>query len=259
MTNIAALSVMIRSARYCIALSGAGVSTLSGIPDFRGKNGIYSGGGASDGASVDAAEKMFDIAYFEKDSSIFYQAAASLIYNIDEKEPSIVHNCLAELERQGFLKSVITQNIDGLHQKAGNRRVIELHGSPAIHYCLRCPGVRMGFPEAAARVKAGDMPRCPHCGSVLKPAITFFGETLPMNARREAEEEAQSADLMLVLGTSLSVFPAADLPRTVIRRGGKIVIVNDTVTHLDGNASLRLGDLKEVFTGLAKQFASKII
>jgi NAD-dependent deacetylase len=196
------------------------------------------------------AEKMFDIRCFEEDPSFFYKAAGSLVYTTDEKEPSLVHTVLAELERRGFLKAVITQNIDLLHQRGGSRRVIEIHGSPQQHYCLRCGGIRMGFAEAAALVKAGELPRCPRCGGVLKPAITFFGESLPLEARREAEAEAQEADLMLVLGTSLRVFPAADLPRTTLRRGGELVIVNNMATPLDGQAVLRFDDLEEVFREL---------
>ncbi|MDR3167878.1 MAG: NAD-dependent deacetylase, partial [Treponema sp.] len=161
----------ITRARYAVALTGAGISTLSGIRDFRGENGLYREG-AGEGRGGSLAEKMFDIRCFEEDPSFFYKAAASLVYRVDEKEPSLVHTVLAELEGRGFIKAVITQNIDLLHQKGGSRRVIEIHGSPRQHYCLRCGGIRMGFEEAAALVKAGDLPRCPRCGRVLKPAIT---------------------------------------------------------------------------------------
>jgi NAD-dependent deacetylase len=147
---------------------------------------------------------------------------------------------------------VITQNIDMLHQKAQSRWVIELHGSPRVHYCLRCAGIRVGYAEAAAAVKAGGMPRCPRCGRVLKPAITFYGESLPLEARREAEGEAQDADLMLILGTSLTVMPAATIPRTTLRRGGALVIVNDMATPLDEDAAMRFGDLEEVSGGLGE-------
>ena len=233
------------SSKYCTALTGAGVSTLSGIRDFRGKNGLYSD------KDLDA-EKIFDIAYFEKDPSIYYKASASFIYNIDEKQPSIVHSVLAELEKQGLLKALITQNIDLLHEKAGSVRVIEIHGSPGIHHCLRCAGVRMPFKEAAAIVQSGQLPSCPKCGRVLKPAITFFGESLPVNALRDATEEAQKSDLMLVLGTSLTVFPAASMPQYTLRQGGEIVIVNNMPTPLDNMAVLHYDDLAETFEELHK-------
>jgi NAD-dependent deacetylase len=231
----------IKKARHCVALTGAGVSTLSGIRDFRGKNGLYN--------DMDA-EKIFDIDYFHQDPSFYYRAAGSFIYNIDEKEPSVVHTCLAELERRGWLKALITQNIDLLHQKGGSRRVIEVHGSPRTHYCLNCSRVRMDFDEAAAIVRSGGIPRCPKCGRALKPAITFFGESLPMDALREATEETQAADLILVLGTSLTVNPAAGLPLYTLRNGGKMVIVNDMPTPLDSQADMRFQDLGEVFEGL---------
>jgi NAD-dependent deacetylase len=238
---ISALYGRIQKARHCVALTGAGVSTLSGIRDFRGKNGLYK--------DMDA-EKIFDIDYFMEDPSFYYRAAGSFIYNIDEKEPSIVHTVLGELENRGLVKALITQNIDLLHQKGGSKRVIEIHGSPQVHYCLRCAGVRMKFEEAAALVKAGELPRCPHCGGILKPAITFFGESLPVDALREAGEEAQRADLMLILGTSLTVYPAASLPDYTLRNGGAVVLVNNMATPLDGRAVLRFDDLGQVFEGL---------
>jgi NAD-dependent deacetylase len=162
----------------------------------------------------------------------------------------VVHTCLAELEKRGRLKALITQNIDLLHQKGGSRRVIEVHGSPRIHYCLNCSRVRMNFDEAAAIVRSGAIPRCPKCGRALKPAITFFGESLPMEALREATEESQAADLILVLGTSLTVNPAAGLPLYTLRNGGKMVIVNNMPTPLDSRADMRFKDLGEVFGGL---------
>ena len=228
----------IRGAKYCTALTGAGVSTLSGIRDFRGKDGLYNEPGS---------EKIFDIDCFERDPSIYYRAAASLIYNIEEKEPSVVHIALAELEKRGMLKAIITQNIDLLHEKAGSARVIEIHGSPKMHYCLFCAGIRMPFEEAAAIVRSGGLPRCPKCGRVLKPAITFFGEGLPQDALRESVDEAQKSDFMLVLGTSLTVTPAANMPRYTLINGGEIAIVNNMPTPLDKQAALHFDDLGGVF------------
>ena len=236
-----ALFKRIQEAKHLVALSGAGVSTLSGIRDFRGKNGLYN--------DMDA-EKIFDINYFEQDPSLYYTAAGSFIYNIDEKKPSIVHTVLGELEKRGYLKALITQNIDLLHQRGGSTRVIEVHGSPKTHYCLRCPGIRMDFEEAAAVVRAGGMPQCPKCGRVLKPAITFFGESLPVDALREAVTESQEADLMLVLGTSLTVYPAASLPNYTLRSGGQLVIINNMSTPLDRQAIMRFEELGPVFEGL---------
>ena len=245
MENITELYRRIQAAKHCVALTGAGVSTLSGIRDFRGRNGLY-----NDMAGPVDAEKIFDIEYFERDPSLYYTQSGSFIYNIDEKEPSVVHTVLGDLEKRGFLRAVITQNIDLLHQKGGSTKVIEVHGSPKIHYCLRCAGIRMGFDEAAAIVRRGEMPRCPQCGRVLKPAITFFGESLPAEALREAAEESQKADLMLVLGTSLTVYPAAGLPDYTLRCGGEVVIVNNMPTPLDRRAAMHFDELETVFERL---------
>jgi NAD-dependent deacetylase len=239
--DIKKLFFSIKEAKHLVALTGAGVSTLSGIRDFRGKNGLYN--------DMDA-EKIFSLEYFEKDPSFYYDNAGSFIYNIDEKEASIVHTVLGELEKRGFLKALITQNIDLLHQKGGSKNVIEVHGSPVTHYCLRCAGIRVSFEEAAALVRKGEMPKCPKCGRVLKPAITFFGESLPVEALRQAVNESQKADLMLVLGTSLTVYPAASMPEYTLRNGGKIVIVNNMPTPLDSRAVLHFDDLGSVFEEL---------
>jgi len=238
--DIEALRALILAARHCVAFTGAGVSTLSGIRDFRGKNGLYK--------TVDA-EKIFDIDVFRSDPSFYYTMTRDFIYGLEDKEPSVVHKVLARLEQNGYLSAIITQNIDLLHQKAGSERVIEIHGSPSIHRCPRC-GTTMTFAEAAAIVRAGDLPGCGACGAILKPEITFFGESLPEAALREAKAEARSADLMLVLGSSLLVYPAAAMPEYVFDHGGALVIVNDMPTHLDASASLRFEDLGATFDSL---------
>ena len=244
--EIVELYTLIQEAKHLVALTGAGVSTLSGIRDFRGKNGLYN--------EMDA-EKIFDLEYFTQDPSFYYSQAGSFIYNINEKEASVVHTVLGELERRGYLKALITQNIDLLHQKGGSKNVIEIHGSPQTHYCLHCSGIRMPFDEAAAIVRSGELPRCPTCGRVLKPAITFFGESLPIDALREATIESQKADVMLVLGTSLTVSPAASMPDYTLRNGGRLVIVNNMPTRLDRHAIQHFDDLATVFEGLMQCLA----
>jgi NAD-dependent deacetylase len=255
------LNQLIAESRHCVALTGAGVSVLSGISAFRGPGGLFERPGALAQAPAQdasrpaqasvpeppALERAFTIEEFEQNPEFFYRAAGPMVYTVHEKTPSCVHRALAALEQAGLLKAVITQNIDGLHQKAGSRRVIELHGSPRFHYCLRCAGIRVPYETAAPLVAAGRLPLCPQCGRVLKPAITFYGEPLPLDAHRAAVEEAQSAGLLLVLGTSLQVNPAAGLPHLTLSRGGKLVIVNLTPTHLDAQATLRFARLEEVF------------
>jgi NAD-dependent deacetylase len=254
---------LVKSARRCVALTGAGVSTLSGIRDFRGKNGLYRD------SELDA-EKMFDIGYFMRDPAFYYKTA-TFLYDIDGIEPSIVHTALAEMEGRALVKAIVTQNVDALHQRGGAKRVLEVHGSPAVHYCMKCgdqgraeelaleglgakvPGNSdmMNFFDVVKVLKAGELPKCRKCGAVLKPAITFFGEALPQMTFQAAIHEASHADLLLCLGTSLTVYPAAGLPEYTLRSGGKVVIVNNQPTPLDARASMRFSELGEVFEGLS--------
>lgn len=239
---------LIQEGRHCIAFTGAGVSTLSGIRDFRGKNGLYK--------DVDA-DKIFDLQVFKRNPEIYYSMTRDFIYNLEEKKPSLVHTVLASLESRGLLKALVTQNIDLLHEKAGSKRVLEIHGSPSVHYCPQAlDHDTMSFEEAAELVRNGKIPRCSVCSSVLKPAITFFGEALPQQAILEAQKEAATTDLMLVLGSSLLVYPAAGLPQTALRHGAKLIIVNDSETHLDNDAELVFRDLETVFAYLKDRLAA---
>ncbi|MBO7482913.1 MAG: NAD-dependent deacetylase [Kiritimatiellae bacterium] len=231
------------SAKCVAAMTGAGISTLCGIPDFRGPKGLY--------RNPDA-ERIFDIDWFDRDPSVYYRGCRELVYGLGEFRPGPVHDALKRLEDAGRLDGIITQNIDMLHQKAGSSRVYEVHGSPLVHHCRRC-GKSASFDEIMDMVSAnggasalGDpyVPRCP-CGGAFKPDITFFGESLPEEAFMRSQELAARADLMLVLGTSLTVFPAAGLPRLTLHNGGRLVIVNAQPTPLDEYALVRLPDLLE--------------
>ncbi len=244
--SLGELASRITKAEHCVAFTGAGVSTLSGIPDFRGPQGLYRKPGM---------ESMFDIERFRRDPSLYYSLSRDLIYSLDDKQPSVVHSCLANLEERGMLKAIITQNVDLLHQKAGSRRVLEIHGSPKRHVCLAC-GMEKGLEEVISVIKSGGIPSCPACGQALKPGITFFGEALPRAALKEARKEAQAADLMLILGTSLSVYPAAELPIECLEAGGSIVIINDMQTPLDSRASGLFKDLRSSFEELQARLAS---
>ncbi|MBN2048838.1 MAG: NAD-dependent deacetylase [Spirochaetales bacterium] len=235
---------MIQSSSYCVAFTGAGVSTLAGISDFRGKQGLYKQ------EDIDA-DRIFDIGYFRKDPSYYYLKSKDFIYNLDKKTPALVHTELARLEEAGYIKAVITQNIDLLHQKAGSKRVIEVHGSPGIHRCLSC-GRTWDFADIAALVQQGTVPFCDDCGGIIKPDITFFGEQLPAQALEEAFSLAASADLMIILGSTLLVQPAASIPLYTRRNNGNLVIVNNMETPLDPYAALRYSDLGEVFSYLGE-------
>ena len=232
----------LKKSEYCVVFTGAGVSTLSGIQDFRGENGLYK--------STDA-EKIFDIDYFRKDPLFYYQSSKDLIYNLKEREPSIVHTELARLEKMGIVKSVITQNIDYLHQRGGSENVIEVHGSPSVHSCLTCSR-KMEYDKVCSIVDQGLYPVCPDCGGIIKPEITFFGEMLPAGAIKKAINEAVKADLMIILGSTLAVQPAASFPVYTVNSGGTIVIVNNMETPLDSYASLKYKDLEEVFSYISE-------
>jgi NAD-dependent deacetylase len=235
--HLKAFADLLRSARYCVVFTGAGVSTLSGIRDFRGKNGLY---------KTADAEKIFDLHYFLRDPSYYYRHAKDFIYDLEEKEPNIVHTEIARLEAAGIVKAVITQNIDLLHQKGGSKKVIEVHGSPLVHRCLHC-GATYSFEEIAATVRQDELPVCRDCGGTVKPDITFFGESLPARAVEDAVRESSRADLMVVLGSTLLVQPAASFPLYSLLNGGDLVIVNDMPTPLDSHAVLRCQDLEQTF------------
>ncbi len=233
----------LEGAKCVAALTGAGVSTLCGIPDFRGPQGLYKN---------PDAERIFDIDWFDRDPSVYYRGCRELVYGLGQFEPGPVHAALRRLEEAGHLDGIITQNIDMLHQKAGSSNVYEVHGSPRRHHCRRC-GAEATFDEVMAMIganggaqKLGEpyVPRC-RCGGVFKPDITFFGESLPEVAFTRSQELAIRADVMLVLGTSLTVFPAAGLPRLTLQRGGKVFIVNAQATSLDDYAVARYPDLLE--------------
>ena len=231
----------IKNAKCVAAMTGAGVSTLCGIPDFRGPQGLYKN---------PDAERIFDIDWFDRDPSIYYRGCRELVYGLDRFEPGPVHLALKRLEDQEQLAGIITQNIDMLHQRAGSSHVYEVHGSPIRHHCRRC-GCAKTFEEIRAMIEEsgglsaldeGYVPHCT-CGGVYKPDITFFGESLPEEAFVRSQELAMRADVMLVLGTSLTVFPAAGLPRLTLQRGGKVFIVNAQPTPLDEFAVARYEDL----------------
>jgi len=233
----------IKGARHLIAFTGAGVSVLSGIKDFRGKNGLYK--------TMDA-EKIFDLDVFKSNPGFYYENTKEFIYGLDEKEPAVTHRVLSKLEEKGYVKTLITQNIDMLHQKAGSKNVIELHGSAKVHYCMKC-GIKTSEKSVFEVARRGEVPKCSSCGGVLKPQITFFGEALPMDALSQALKEAKNADAIMVLGSSLTVYPAASLPSYVLDHGGKLMIVNDMATPYDSYASLRYDDLATVFNYLEEE------
>jgi NAD-dependent deacetylase len=223
----------LKQARHAAVFTGAGVSTLCGIPDFRGPQGLY---------RQPDAERLFDIDWFRRDPSVYYKGCMELVYGLRRFKPGPVHEAVVRLERAGIVKGVITQNIDMLHQKAGSRTVYEIHGSPLLHHCFGC-GREKTFEEICAMLETVAVPRCEQCGEAYKPDITFFGEMLPERAFEGAVALAQKADLMLVLGSSLTVHPAASIPPLTVRAGGELAIVNAQSTPLDRLAAFIYPDL----------------
>ncbi len=223
--------------QHTIALTGAGISTISGIPDFRSPGtGLWN--------RFDA-EKVFLIDHFYSEPEYFYNFAREFIFTFSEAQPSIIHTLLASLQQKQLLKRIITQNIDMLHQKAGSNAVLELHGSPANNYCIQCRSF-YSFEEMQNKINEYDVPRCDKCKSIIKPDITFFGELLKEDTLQSAFFEAEKADLCIVLGSSLVVYPAASVPDIAKKSGATLVVVNRDQTAFDSRADIALNmDLQE--------------
>lgn len=228
-TAIAEAAAAIREAGSVVAMTGAGVSTASGIPDFRGEGGIWETHDPMD----------FHIDRFRADPEGFWNDRVDLqaaIFDDAGIEPNAAHEALADLEAAGHLETVITQNIDGLHQEAGSEDVIEIHGSAARVVCRDCSH-RFDADPVMERARDGDLPpTCEECGGVLKPATVLFGQQLPEHALMRSHAKAQNADVFLAVGSSLTVQPAASLPREASERGATLVIVNLESTPLSGTA-----------------------
>ncbi len=247
--SIESLGEALKNAHHALVFTGAGISTLSGIPDFRGANGVYRR--KWHGLEV---EEILSLACFETHPEYFYEWARTFVYGLENYQPNIVHRTIAAWENRRFIRGVYTQNIDILHQKAGSRKLYELHGSPAHHHCLKCRA-EFDYDTIAPVVQSGAVPHCPKCGGVIKPDIVFYGEMLNENLLEQAFREFAHADLVLVLGSSLTVQPAASLPVYTRQGGGKLAIVNQGETPLDGFATWRFDGLETVFNELTKYWA----
>jgi len=227
-----------------VALTGAGISTPSGIPDFRSP-------GKGMWEFVDPVEVASIWSYREQPRR-FYDWIRPLIKTLRDAQPNPAHKALARLEKAGILKWIITQNIDSLHQKAGSSHVLEVHGHTRSATCLEC-GHQMSTEGLWERIMDGELPPpCPRCGGLIKPDVVLFGELLPPDALVQAQEVALVADVMLVAGSSLEVMPAADLPLLTRRSGGRIIIVNLGGTTVDHLAEVVIrGDVATVLPRLA--------
>lgn len=234
---VAALAALLRERQPCVVLTGAGISTESGIPDFRSSSGIW--------ADVDPFE-VASINAFRRDPEQVWGFYRQRIHALLDAEPNEGHRALAELEERGYVQAVITQNIDLLHQRAGSRDVVEVHGSIRSAHCPRCLWSQdlAGVLEQLEREPA---PLCGSCGEILKPGVTLFGELLPGAAIERATQLARSAALMLVVGSSLEVWPVAGLPLesrafAIVNRG-ETALDEQALLSIDGGAGETLGAL----------------
>jgi len=220
---------LLSTARKGVAFTGAGVSAESGIPTFRGEGGLWT--------KYDPV-KVASIEYFMADPSAYWKVSKDRGRIALAARPNAGHHALAALEANGHLVAVATQNTDGLHQDAGSRRVIELHGSGRTVQCLDC-GNREPRSEVQARLEVEMPPRCRVCGGIfLKPTVVLFGEPMPQTAVQEAFALAREADVMLVVGSSLVVYPAADIPVAAVRSGAHLIVINAEPTPLDELATV---------------------
>lgn len=237
--EIESICEILREAKHVVFFGGAGISTESGIPDFRGAGGLYTSDGK--GNEYYLSRRCLTInplAFYN-----FYNK--NMVY--PDAKPNSAHYALAKLEEKGILKSVITQNIDGLHQSAGSRRVIELHGTVSRHYCMRCGKVC----EPNTLGKDEIVPKCPACGGIVRPDVTLYGEALDGFTFRDAENEIAAADVLIVGGSSLTVYPAASLVGNF--EGKHLMIINYSPTDYDRSAEFVIREsVGEVLSALAE-------
>ncbi len=239
-------AIYLRHARRVVALTGAGISTPSGIPDFRSTgSGLWDRYNPMEVASLMA---------FRHHPERFFAWVRPLVQGILEAQPNPAHVALARLEQAGHLHTLITQNIDGLHQRAGSQRVLEVHGTLSTATCTQCFRTVPSAQFISAFLETGEIPRCPTCGGILKPDVILFGEQLPWKVWQQAEEAARTCDLMLVAGSSLEVTPVARLPLLAAQSGAALIVINHTPTYIDIRADVVLrGDVAHILPRIAEQ------
>lgn len=237
-TSFAQAIRLIGHAQRIVAFSGAGISTEAGIPDFRSQDGLW---------EDERLLALMSARGFARDPTGFYQASLKMLPNIHRAQPTAAHELLARLEAQGKLIAVVTQNIDGLHQAAGSQTVYEIHGTLRTGHCQTCRAQFEMNPlyEQLARGEI-DLPQCARCRAPLKPDVVLFGDLLPVEVWERAVAAIERCDLLLVLGSSLIVYPAAELPQRALQQGARLVIVNREQTDYDQLADVvvrgQLGD-----------------
>jgi NAD-dependent deacetylase len=223
---------LFRQAKHAVSLTGAGLSTPSGIPDFRSTGtGLW---------SRDEPMEVASLSTFRTAPERFFKWFRPLASQIYYAQPNTAHLALAGLEKAGRIHSIITQNIDMLHQKAGSQTVIEMHGTMRTLTCTQCYYQVEAALHLDKFVETGKIPCCPKCGNILKPDVILFGEQLPQAAWFKAQREARQCDLMLVVGSSLEVLPVAGLPMQALDRGAHLIIVNNAPTYINVRADVAI-------------------
>ncbi len=247
-TLIQRAAELIAESQNAVALTGAGISTPSGIPDFRSPTtGLW--------AQIDPMQVATAAAFRHKPED-FFNWIRPLARYMRQAQPNAAHHALAQLERSGKINSVITQNIDRLHQHAGSSNVIELHGNIESATCIRCYRIFQADAFAAELIDEQRLPTCNVCGGILKPNVILFGEALPVQALMQAKHAVSSCDLMLVAGSSLEVAPASDLPMLARHHGAQLIIINREPTHIDQVSEIVLHeDVAEVLPQIAAAYA----
>ena len=249
--SIEEIASLIVSSQRIVVFTGAGISTESGIPDFRGPDGLWT--------KFDPDDFTYQKFVGDREArKRIWAMQKHLGFSVDVK-PNAAHRAVVELEKLGKLDCVITQNVDGLHQKAGNSedKVIQLHGSMQWVKCIEC-GVRHAFEEVQRWIDGGvEVPECAQCGGILKPDAVFFGEAMPVWETTEAQRRSSSCDLCIVIGSTLSVYPAGLMPQYAVSSGAKLVIINEGETELDRAAHVRVaakaGDVMSLAVAKVKE------
>jgi NAD-dependent deacetylase len=247
--GLTAAASLLSGARRGVAFTGAGVSAESGIRTFRGEDGLWKEYDPYKVASIDA---------FLEDPKRYWEVSRQRWSSFAHARPNAAHRALAAMEAAGKLAAVVTQNTDGLHRDAGTRRLIELHGSGRVVRCLDC-GAEEPREQVQARLEREMPPHCLRCGSIhIKPAVVFFGEAMPRPAVEEAFELATHCDLMLVVGSSLQVYPAAQVPLAAVEAEAPLVIVNAEPTPFDEMADVVLtGQAGAILPALLERAATR--
>lgn len=247
------LAEALASARHAIVLTGAGISTESGIPDFRSAGGVW---------EREDPMVVGSLSVFVAEPERFWRFHRPRIDGLSAVDPNPAHVAVAELERAGVIRALITQNIDRLHARAGSPDPIEIHGSLDRGVCLRCDA-RVSIDELTARADAAPdgVPRCSTCGFQMKTGVVLFGESLPEHAVTAAFDHAERADLLLVIGSSLLVAPVNRLPEVVVAGGGRLAILTESETPFDDAAEIRLhgraGELMPAVAALVSEIGAR--